>query len=226
MIVLRLTLCATFLMGPTMALSRDLAIIPAPNLEAQWLRLRYSRIRPTEYKFSNGKLSIQVDKSASPFLYPFEKPAKLKSLRVKGVLLEVPNLKPGKDDFMLRVGPAVEGQKQLNALQRIFAPKWIAELDNLARAQGRKLGHLELSVVGLKSVPSTWKQRLHPDTDLIKEEVALEIDRIGPFELQRSYSESLPPSLGLWIGSDGDNSGAQFSLRIDELLLEFYDRDK
>lgn len=226
MIIFRLTLCATLIMGSTTVLARDLVLIPAQNLEAKWLRLSYSKIPPTEYKFSETKLSIHVNKSASPFLYPFEKPAKLKNLRVKGVLLKVPIMKPGKDDFVLRVGPAVEGQKQLNALQRIFAPKWITELDNLARSQERKLGHLELSVVGQKSTPSNWKQRLHPDTDLIKEEVALEIDGIGPFELQRGYSESLPPSLGLWLGSDGDNSDAQFSLRIDELMLQFYDDDK
>ncbi|MGE4107774.1 MAG: hypothetical protein AB7F66_11205 [Bacteriovoracia bacterium] len=226
MIIFRLTLCVTLIMGSTTVLARDLVLIPAQNLEAKWLRLSYSKIPPTEYKFSEAKLSIHVNKSASPLIYPFEKPAKLKNLRVKGVLLELPSMKPGKDDFVLRVGPAVEGPKQLNALQRIFAPKWITELDNLARSQGRKLGHLELSVVGQKSTPSNWKQRLHPDTDLIKEEVALEIDGIGPFELQRSYSESLPPSLGLWLESDGDNSDAQFSLRIDELMLQFYDDDK
>lgn len=226
MITLLLTLCATLIMHSKTVLARDLLLIPAPNLEAKWLRLSYSKIQPTEYKFFGTKLSIQVNKSASPLLYPFEKPAKLKSLRVKGVLLEVPNLKPGKDDFVLRVGPAVEGQRQLNAFQRIYAPKWISELDNLARSQGRKLGHLELSVVGLKSAASNWKQRLHPDTELINEEVSLEIDGIGPFELRRIYSESLPPSLGLWLGSDGDNSDAQFSLRIDELGLQFYDDNK
>ena len=223
MIVLRLTLCATFLMGSTMAFARDLAIIPAPNLEAQWLRLSYSRIRPTEYKFSNGKLTIQVDKSASPFLFPFEKPAKLKNIRLRGVLLEVPHLKSGKDDFILRVGPAIEGQRQLNAVQRMLAPKWISVLDDLARNKGRKLGYLDLSLVGLNSAAPSWKQRQHPDTDLINERFVLGMDGIGPFDLNLSYPETSPPSLGLWLGADGDNSEAHFSLRIDELLLQFYD---
>ncbi len=213
-------------MGSTTSLARDLVLIPARNLEAQWLRLSYSKIPPTEYKFLEAKLSIQVNKSASPFLYPLEKPARLKNLRVKGVLLEVPDMKPGNDDFVLRIGPAVEGQKQLNALQRMFATKWIRELDGLARTLGRKLGYLDLSVVGLKSAAQNWKQREHPDTALIKEKVALEMNGIGPFELSITYPESLPPSLGLWLGSDGDNSDAKFSLRIDELRLQFYDDDK
>lgn len=213
-------------MGSTTALARDLVLIPAPNLEGQWLRLNYSRIQPTEYKFSNGKLTIQVDKSASPFLFPFKKPVKLKSIRLKGALLEVPAMKPDKDDFILRVGPAIEGQRQLNALQRMLAPKWISVLDDLARNKGRKLGYLDLSVVGLNSATPKWKQRQHPDTDLINEKFVLGIDGTGPFDLNLTYPETSPPSLGLWLGADGDNSEAHFSLRIDELLLQFYDDNK
>ncbi|NCN28200.1 hypothetical protein GW915_11555, partial [bacterium] len=220
---IRLTLCVALLSHSIGTLAHELLLIPAPELESNWLRLRYSNIPATDYKFSDGTLTIRVDKSASPLLYPFKEPAKLKNIRLKGHMLAAAKLKPDKDDFVLRMGPALEGNRRLNAVQRMLAPQWIKELDKLAKAKGRKLGRLDLSLVASESTTQTWKQRQHPDTDLIDEKIVLKAGGIGPFDLNLSYPETSPPSLGLWIGSDGDNSGAQFSLRIDELLLEFYD---
>ena len=108
----------------------------------------------------------------------------------------------------------------------MLAPSWIVELNNLAKAQGRRLGHLDLSLVTLKSIAPGWRQRQHPDSELINETIILEISEKGSFELKLNYPEKLPPSLGIWMGSDGDNSGASYTLRIDELRLQFYDGDK
>ena len=58
---------------------------------------------------------------------------------------------------------------------------------------------------------------------LIHETIALVLAKEGSFELSRSYENSLPPSLGIWIGADGDDSGSNFEVTIEKLQIEFFE---
>ncbi len=203
-----------------------LTLIPSQTLsDNNWIKLQYSKIPSTEYKITNNQIRVSVRSSASPLIYKFETLKRLKRLSLKATLDSMPKLPPNSDDFILRIGPAISGTQKLSVLERLVAPEWIMTLSKIASQHSVGLKNIELSLVSLEPAP-IWKTRSHPQSKLIQETIALVVKNPGTFNLDIDYPQDLQPCLGLWIGSDGDESKSNFDMSIDELSVEFYEEIK
>ena len=201
-----------------------LTLIPSDHIQSNLLRLSYKGIPANSYSFEGGKLKIAVKSSSSPVVIPFEIPKKLHHLTLSGEILSIPEFKNA-DDFILRVGPAFSGKRTLGAFDKLFAPKWITQMNSLAEKMGVGFGGLDLNLISPTPGP-TWKQRKHPKSDLIHESIALIVDKTGKFQIAKEYSQSENTTLGIWIGSDGDDSKVSFDVVVEQLEADFYGDEK
>ncbi len=192
----------------------------------QWQQLKYKSIKANVLEFKDDRMRIKVSESASPLIYPFQKPQTFNSLIVKGKVTGKIDLKKppqgteGNDDFVFRIGLVTSGEKTLNFFQRAIAPKWIKELHSLAegKAQGISAIHF-YNVISDKRILN--QKRVHPLSDLIHENFKALLNEDGSFSLNLK-KEDLPNEkiLALWISSDGDDTKSSFEVIIDHFMLQ------
>ena len=152
-------------------------------------------------------LRIAVVRSAGPVVYRLPAPLAVTGLtaigRIDGDLAVSGPMQgqPQHDDYALRVGLVTKGTRRLGRLQRLFAPEWVRNLYDLVPA-GSGLSDVQFFNLGVDGAPR-GRERQHPLHELLR--VALD----APVE-----------TLGIWIGSDGDDTGSTFSLLLTSLTLE------
>lgn len=190
-----------------------------------WKQFEFRNIKPNIVTTTNQNgdhLKISVSESASPLIYKFEKPKKIKSISVDATLLRgdlnlhgISQGESGADDFILRVGLVAKGNQQLNFLQKIVAPLWIKELHRLGKDS---TGIEKIYFYNVSSGDLSWKDRVHPRSKLIAEKIVKKIDGN---KIQFNVNTDLEKEyLGLWISSDGDDSKSNFELQIDKIMIE------
>ncbi|MEC7276543.1 MAG: hypothetical protein VXV96_09495 [Bdellovibrionota bacterium] len=192
----------------------------------QWQQLEYKSIKANTIEVSNDRMRIKVSESASPLIYPFQKPRKLKSLTVKGKVIgkiklkKMPQGTEGNDDFVFRVGLVTSGEKTLNFFQKAIAPKWIKELHSLSKGKAQGISRIHFYNVSSDQRILNQK-RVHPLSDLIHESFHVLLQEEGSFSLNLK-KEDLPNEeiLALWISSDGDDTKSSFEVVIDHFMLQ------
>ena len=197
---------------------------PLQKKEA-WQILKYSKLKPSQNLFTEKGLIVKVNQSASPLIYPFEKPKKIKSIRVKAHL-KGPSLNfpsgvvqgsKGYDDFPLRVGLVRQGEKTLSWLQRRLAPQWVRTLFKLAPEGLGVKGITYFTVVNQTQLLGT--ERIHPQSELIEEKFVTAVPTDGRIQFQQSFDYS-EPVLALWISVDGDDTKSKFEILIEEIEIK------
>ncbi len=188
------------------------------------LELNYRNKPSHQISRSKDLLTLSVRKSSSFLLFPLDGKSAVKSLTLKGAVSAL-SLKENVDDFYLRVGPALAGQKKLNFLQRAVAPDWIKTLADLGRSRQLGFAKLDLYLVAGPATPS-WQTRKHPSSQLISETVAKVLTAPGEFTFEIEFESGRPPALAIWLGADGDDSQAEFDLEIKELQVSLYETAK
>ena len=198
-------------------------VIESPLLfSAHWQQLKYSSIPSNTVHFVDGRMTISVNKSASPLIYPLSRPVVLDqisvSLHIQGHL----NLagqqqgEEGADDFLFRLGVVYEGERQMNMLQRAIAPEWIKTLYDLAPEE---TGVDSIAFYNVYSDPRlAGQQRTHPSSDLLHEYFVLPQTENGYVEMTIRPNPNRKV-LGLWLSSDGDDTSSSFSVEIHSLTL-------
>jgi len=189
---------------------------------SRWISLVYKNIPATSFRHEDDQLKIHVKATASPHVFAFEKPLNVESIKIRGFLVSAPTIdmrSSETDDFLLRYGVARAGSRKLNVFERALAPDWILKLNEISQNLGVGLGELQLRLLSYPSQPA-WQQRVHPQSDLIKEQRGLLISRAGPFEDVFVIPKGEELSTGLWISADGDATGASFQINISEITLE------
>jgi hypothetical protein len=188
----------------------------------QWQVLEYSNLPANRVEFDARGMSVSVNRSASPIIYPLPDSRPVRAVEVRGELSKLLNLE-GKtqgqaaaDDFSLKIGLVLAGEKTLNFFQRLASPSWVKTLYALA-PQGSGIDHI-LFLNAVQDEQLFGDQRQHPLSSLIYERNVWLIDRSGPFEL--SYELEVPRDVvAVWISIDGDDSGSEFSVQIRKLVL-------
>lgn len=195
-------------------------IIPL-NDPVSWEQLKYNKLPFHQVVHSEQGLTIKVNKSASPLIYPMEKVKLVKRISVIGTISN--NLifpkgriqgEKGSDDFMLRVGLVEKGKKTLNWAQKKLAPQWVLKLHSLAP---KNSGLKRVLFLNLASQDLTWKEREHPLSDLLQERI------VGRATESFNFTESFDKPLevaAIWISSDGDDLQQSYSITIKEIKLE------
>ena len=94
--------------------------------DKSWQRLEYANIEPNTFIQLPDGIKISVRETKSPLIYVFDKPQKITSVNVTGYISNLPVIPDGKeqgekglDDFALRFGLALQGQKRLNFAQKL-----------------------------------------------------------------------------------------------------------
>ncbi len=197
-------------------------VIPLDH-QGSWEVLKYRNIKPNIIEFSSEGLRIGVDQSASPVIYPLKSAVGVKGFEAKGKLegdLKIPDgYKQGVekgDDFSLRVGLVLSGQKRLSRWQSLVAPQWIKRLHALAPPSGG-IDHIEFFNV-IKDPSLTGQSRTHPKSELLIENFMVTPDSSGEFEMKKSFLPS-KEVIALWLSSDGDDTASKFLVKIKSLNL-------
>lgn len=200
--------------------------LPVQSSES-WHRLEYSSIPANTVSFAAHEMQIAVNKSASPLIYALPKPLKVTGVRFHGFFDGLVQLtdsaRQGEkkfDDYVLRIGLVVAGEKRLNALQKLFAPAWIKRVyENVPPSAG--LDSIQFFNF-TQNQAQLGQSRFHPSSELIRESFVALAKSSGAVE----FTHQITPAqtvVAIWLSSDGDDTGSQFKVRIQKLELEALD---
>lgn len=188
-----------------------------------WKSLTFNNIAPNKVSIEKGSLHIAVRNSASPLIYRLDGPTRLTGVSIaatwngglripKGVTQGEKNA----DDFVLKFGIVEAGDRTLNWLQRRIAAGWIRQLYGLAPAG---TGVRRINFLSTTTQPELLgSRRTHPLNELLHETRITLLEGPGAFEMTHCFDESVDV-LGLWISSDGDDTGSSFDLTISSITL-------
>lgn len=198
-----------------------LAIAIPLSSGANWQLLKYNKIESNGVSYSNEGLSIQVDKSASPLIYPLPEAKVVTGFKVRlkifGKLNESKMTAKMSEDNYLRVGLVAEGKQRLNMVQRMVAAAWVKQLFKLAPKDS---GIDKIYFYGISDDPKQVGQtRIHPKSDLMVESiVALRPEGESEFEVSHKLTTPLKTA-ALWLAIDGDDTKSKFRVEIKSLEL-------
>lgn len=196
--------------------------LPLQDLD-NWQLLEYGNLPSNRVEFAQRGMLVSVDRSASPIVYPLDGVSRVARVSIEGELNGLLDIDParqgqaGADDFTLKVGLVIAGDRRLNAFQRLFSAEWIKTLHDLAPPDAGIDRILFLNAVQDES--RLGQQRRHPLSDLIYERNVWVLDRSGPFELQYEL-ESPQEVVAVWLSIDGDDSRSSYSTLISRLSLD------
>lgn len=201
-----------------------LLILPLSEMKA-WKIEQYSKIPPNQVSISKEGMRVSVKKSASPIFYSFGQQLKIKKINVTGVFSGLPVFSPnstqgekGADDFPLRIGLIVPGDKKLGGIKKLFASDWVKRLYEQVPAD-IGLDHVHFfNLVQNKNL--VGQIRVHPSSDLIKEEFIHLIKSSGPFIFEHTLISPLN-AVALWLSIDGDDTKSEFDVTITHLEFEY-----
>lgn len=207
-------------MSATTAVAEESLNIPL-KVE-KWQVLEYSSIKANKVNSDGASLTIEVNNSASPLIFPLSSPQRVKNIGLNVEFEGALKLKEsqqgsqGNDDFLFRLGLVFEGEQTLGFLKRTFAPAWVKKLFSLA-PEGTGVDHISFyNVYSDSSLKDT--ERTHPQSDLLKERFIMKPDEKG--KVEASFPVNIEKRvLALWISSDGDDTASQFSATIKKLQL-------
>ena len=188
----------------------------------EWQVLEYNGLRANQVDFGASGMSVKVDRSASPIIYPLPQARRVSRVQVRGFLSDLLQLGPGSqggeggDDYSLKIGLVVEGDKSLNPLQKLVSAKWIKTLFDLAPKGG---GIDRIEFLNAVQYPELLgKRRQHPLSDLIYEDNVWLLDRPGQFKLEHELAQPLDV-VAVWVSIDGDDSRSRYTTLISHLAL-------
>ena len=193
---------------------------------SKWHSLTYSSIPANTVTFSANSISIKVNHSASPLIYPLtENPVFIKEISIQGEVSQLVSIKPPEkqgeenlDDFNLRLGLVLLGDKKPSRLEQLFAPEWVKKMFNLA-PQDQGVDHIYF-LNAVLSPALLNKTRTHPLSKYIKEHYIWLMNKIGVFSYSHTFQESKHTG-ALWIAVDGDDSQSEFILKIQEISIKY-----
>lgn len=191
--------------------------------QGNWQLLEYSNLPANQVEFGKTGMRVSVNQSASPIVYPLEGSRQVSRVTVSGELANLLNVRPGsqglegEDDFSLKLGLVIAGDKRLNFLQRMLSADWVRTLYDLA-PEGVGIDRI-VFLNAVQHQSQLGQQRQHPLSELVYEHNVWLIDRSGPFELQHEF-ENPQNVLAVWLSIDGDDSRSSYSTLISSLRLE------
>ena len=188
-----------------------------------WQLLEYNRLDANEVTFTREGMKVKVDQSASPIIYPLDGPKTVTRVSVTGNLSNLLDVTPDvqgqkdHDDFSLKIGLVVAGEKTLNPVQKLFSAKWIKTLFDLA-PEGTGVDRIYfLNAVQHENL--LGQQRQHPLSDLIYENNVWLLDTSGDFSLDYRL-ESPQKIIAIWLSIDGDDTKSRYTTTINSLVLD------
>lgn len=202
-----------------------LAAIAIPMEKADWQTLSYSSLPKHKLTFNSSSMTINVDKSAMPLIYPLKSQPLVSSICIKGEKKGQINIKDTKkqgekgiDDFVIRLGIVEKGDETLNWFKKKIAADWVLKLFSLAKdGEGVNKIHFFTAVQDKSLVD---KKREHPlGKGLMLEKNVWHLPvKANSFDFKHKLDKPLE-SLAIWLSTDGDDTDSSFELKINSLSL-------
>lgn len=201
-----------------------MAVLVIPTKQASlWEQEKYSHIPKNEVSFSERGILIRVIRSASPLIFRLDSTKKVTGFHVRGEFRGLPNFadvgmqgEKGADDYALRVGFVIPGNKRLTGLKKLFAPAWVANLYSKA-PDGSGLDRIQFFNVTQNPL-QFGQHRVHPLSDLIQEDFFALASKVGAFDYDYVFKQPLEVS-AVWISIDGDDTKSIFDVTISSIEL-------
>lgn len=190
----------------------------------RWETEKFRRIPANEVTFSATGAKIKVKASASPLIFPLATEKELTGFHIRGEFNGLPKFsevgrqgEKGADDYALRVGFVISGEKRLTGLKKMFAPAWIVNLYSKV-PKGSGVDHIEF--FNLTQNPAQVGQsRMHPLSDLIRENFFALVQATGPFVYDFTFRKPLKTA-ALWLSIDGDDTKSVYEVVLGKLELD------
>jgi len=198
-----------------------LIVLSPLSTSSAWEALSFRGIPANGVTFGQDGLSIRVQRSAGPLVWPLPSPLRVGRLRVSGAVTGQLNTTPdrqgskGADDFVLRVGLVEAGVTRPSFVQRRLAPAWVGRLFALA-SPGQGIDKIRFFNLGLHDSQMGW-QRDHPLSALMTEQVVAVPDADGRFAFDVDTGGI--QTLAIWLSADGDDTQSSFTVRVERLEL-------
>ena len=196
------------------------------NQSSNWHYYTFDNIPANQVSHQKQSLSIEVSKSASPLLYIFPKEKSVTKISISaianGTLPRFPKIaiqgSKAYDDFTLRLGLIIKGESRLNWLQRQMAPSWVTNMEKLL--PDNKGIKKVLFFTTCQQQNLFHKKRTHFLNSRFEEECVKLIAQPGDISFAKKLEKPLQV-LGLWIGSDGDQTSSQFQVQINKIQINY-----
>ncbi len=207
-------------------------VVPTTHLNA-WKSEKFSNVPKNETTVSPQGLLIRVNSSAGPLIYPLKSKIEILGFKVRGEFKGLPNMtnpslqgETGFDDYALRLGFVLPGDKKLSGFKKLIAAQWVKNLYEQVKGEA---GIDSVHFFNVTQNPKKVGQiRTHPGSDLFKEEFFVEVKKSGPFEYDLQFKKPIE-AIAVWLSIDGDDTKSVYDVLISSLELhvtdgESYDR--
>lgn len=190
------------------------------NLD-KWQILEFGSIKSNRITQVKDSMKIQVNHSASPLIYVLPKPQRVSAIVLNldlGEKLEIIGKQgsKGKDDFRFRIGLVYEGNKTLSGVKKLFAPKWVKALFDLA-PEGKGIKEIQFyNSFSQQELKGT--SRTHYASELLIENFKI-VDKNG--KVDQTISIEAPPEkvAAIWLSIDGDDLELSYEVQVHEIRL-------
>lgn len=197
-------------------------IIPTESLK-NWTIEQFSKIPKNEISANQEGMQIKVENSASPLIFPLSTDKKVIGFKVKGEFFGLPKFsevsnqgEKGFDDYVMRIGFVIRGDKKLTGIKRVFAADWVKNLYSLVQDSSGLESVLFFNVT--QNEKQLGKQRTHPSTDLFIENFFELVKNPGAFNYEYRLQNQKDVA-AIWISVDGDDTKSSFKVLISKLEL-------
>ncbi len=197
-------------------------VIPTQGMDG-WRTENFSRIEGNEVSATSKGVLVHVRQSASPLIYPLKSAQKVSGFKVSGEFRGLPKFsdislqgEKGLDDYALRLGFVVPGEKRLSGIKKMFASQWVKHLYNQA-PPGSGIDHVHFFDI-TQNPSQLGKARTHPASDLVQEEFIGLVEKPGPFSYSYTFKAPIE-AVAIWISIDGDDTKSEFEVLISNLEL-------
>lgn len=200
------------------------AIVIPTNSLTDWKTEKFSSVPKNETTASPNGLFVQVKSSAGPLIFPLKSKTKIAGFKIRGEFQGLPKIsnpslqgEKGFDDYPLRLGFVVPGEKKLSGFKKLIAAQWVKNLFEQVK-DGTGIDSVRFFNITQNS-QQVGKTRKHPASDLFQETFFAEVKLSGPFAYDFQFEEPLD-AIAIWLSIDGDDTKSTFDVLISGLELK------
>lgn len=200
------------------------AIVIPTNSLTDWKTEKFSGVPKNETTASPNGLIVQVKSSAGPLIFPLKSKTKIAGFKIRGEFKGLPKItnpslqgEKGFDDYLLRLGFVIPGEKKLSGFKKMIAAQWVKNLYEQVK-DGSGINSVHFFNV-TQNPQQVGKTRAHPASDLFQETFFAEVNLSGPFAYDFQFGVPLE-AIAIWLSIDGDDTKSTFDVLISGLELK------
>ncbi len=194
-------------------------VLQADNFE----HIAFKRIKANQHNYKNQQLQIDVDKSASFLMMPFDRVRKITRVSFEWRSEGVPQIKNAQheaqragDDAVFKLGLLLNtGERSINP----FLPSWMKRVETLLKFPSENMVYLVADA--RHAAGEQWANPYNKRVTMI----AMGLANAGSGDQQGwqqvHYRFETPVNVvALWLMSDGDNTDSRFTAYIKNIAIE------